>query len=111
MKNSKGKRSLVELISYDHIVEGGYVCDFFKKAAGPDPRVGNQVIDCGSNTSQSVRIANDKKLRDTTFALSITLAESNYFNIKYKYSHKVYKLVAKHMFLRTISLSNEKKLQ
>ena len=48
MKNSKGKRSLVELISYDHIVEGGYVCDFFKKAAGPDPRVGNQVVDCGS---------------------------------------------------------------
>jgi len=28
-------------------MEGGYVGDLFKKAAGPDPRVGHQVIHCG----------------------------------------------------------------
>jgi len=33
-------------MSYNHIMESGYVGDLFKKAAGPDPRVGNQVINC-----------------------------------------------------------------
>jgi hypothetical protein len=34
------------MMPYHHIMEGGYVGDLFKEAAGPDPGVGHQVIHC-----------------------------------------------------------------
>jgi hypothetical protein len=54
-------KSFIEFISYNDIVEGGYVGDFFKEAAGPDPSVGNQVVHCGAHITIRLELQRRKK--------------------------------------------------
>lgn len=49
------------MMPYNHIMEGGYVGDLFKEAAGPDPGVGHQVIHCvNKQTNKQTKILHNQ---------------------------------------------------
>jgi hypothetical protein len=59
-----------DMMPYNNIMEGGYVGDLFKEAAGPDPGVGHQVIHCvNKQTSKKSSIISIRYLSTTAYIL------------------------------------------